>query len=138
MAYCVQCIIITSDVSWSADEAGPEELEYRAEDMCATTFSQLSLRVGASETDYCLCHQGCCEHALVVTDVRRVSACDPPWRAAYPLLVYQVGSPGLLGGPVPECKSLPKWPFVAGSGKPACNSRTLRLCPVVQDPVLTW
>ncbi|MCJ1461833.1 hypothetical protein MMC07_000432 [Pseudocyphellaria aurata] len=76
-----------------SEETVIEEVEYRTEDMRAVTFAQLNLRVGASETDYCLLHQGCCEHALVVTDVRRVSACDPQWKAAYPLLVYQVPLP---------------------------------------------
>ena len=59
--------------------------------MDSTTFAQLGLRVGPG-AGYSLCHQGCCEHRLVITDVRRLHPLDPQHRSAYPLLLFQVST----------------------------------------------
>ena len=66
----------------------PEQVAFAVEDMAATTWEQLALRVGWA-TGYVYCHQGCCEHALYIADARRVHPDDPRRRSAYPLQSFQ-------------------------------------------------
>ena len=53
-------------------------------------FSQLTTAVGAHAV---FCHHGCCEHKLVVKDVRLPHPADVRNRALYPLLVMHGKKP---------------------------------------------
>lgn len=74
----------------AGQEAG-DGAEFKAREMSSVTFAELGLRAGAA-AGYSLCHQGCCEHQIAVSDVRRLHAHDPQRRSAYPLVVFQVCS----------------------------------------------
>ena len=73
----------------------PEQVAFAVEDMAATTWEQLALRVGWA-TGYVYCHQGCCEHALYIADARRVHPDDPRRRSAYPLQSFQARAHGCM------------------------------------------
>lgn len=57
--------------------------------MHESCFSDVdNLRIGA--TGYVYCHQGCCEHALYIKDIRRIHPDDPQQALAYPVQTFQV------------------------------------------------
>jgi len=51
-----------------------------------TRFGDVELSVGAH---YLYCHQGDCEHIVIVTDVRQVTSSDPGNWFSYPVHTYQ-------------------------------------------------
>ncbi|KAK9842732.1 hypothetical protein WJX74_001559 [Apatococcus lobatus] len=56
-----------------------------------TRFQDLDLRAGA-RASYIFCHQGGCEHLLVVRDIRRIHTAemsDPSFIASYPYCAFQ-------------------------------------------------
>jgi hypothetical protein len=53
------------------------------------TFGELGLRVGGGGGAV-YCHQGCCEHALSILDVRRIHPDDPQDISTYPLVTFRV------------------------------------------------
>ncbi|KAK9806543.1 hypothetical protein WJX73_009403 [Symbiochloris irregularis] len=65
--------------------------EFTAREMSSVSFAELGLRAGAA-AGYSLCHQGCCEHQLAVSDVRRLHPHDPRERSDYPMVLYQAYS----------------------------------------------
>ncbi len=74
----------------SGPSAPASTRELRAACMQDTTLASLALRVGKT---YVYTHQGSCEHALRVRDVRRACAADARGRDAYPLLTYATERP---------------------------------------------
>ena len=61
-------------------------------DMATTRFQDLDLRIGP-RAGYIFCHQGSCEHLVVVRDIRRihpVDGGDPRFMGSYPYLTGQV------------------------------------------------
>ena len=65
---------------------------YKKASMHDTNFGDVdNLRVGA--TGYVYCHQGCCEHALYIKDIRRIHSDDPQRASAYPVQTFQVSTP---------------------------------------------
>eukprot|EP00873_Tetraselmis_striata_P016577 jgi/Tetstr1/436841/TSEL_025618.t1 len=76
-----------ADLSTQHSNAGPM-YPFRTSTMQGKLFRDLWLRVG-SGAGYIYCHQGCCQHAIAVADVRRVHATDPQRRDQYPFLVFQ-------------------------------------------------
>eukprot|EP00884_Botryococcus_braunii_P004191 jgi/Botrbrau1/13773/Bobra.0056s0028.1 len=61
---------------------------YRVEDM-EKSFGELGLRVGGGGGAV-YCHQGCCEHALSILDVRRIHPDDPQDISTYPLVTFRL------------------------------------------------
>ena len=62
---------------------------YKTASMHETSFSDLKhLRIGG--TGYIYCHQGCCEHALYIRDIRKIHPDDPQQASAYPVQTFQV------------------------------------------------
>ena len=62
---------------------------YKKASMQHTSFGDVdNLRIGA--TGYVYCHQGCCEHALYIKDIRRIHSDDPQRASAYPVQTFQV------------------------------------------------
>ncbi|KAK9818103.1 hypothetical protein WJX72_007223 [[Myrmecia] bisecta] len=61
---------------------------YRTAKMEDTAFRDLYLRIGGG-AGYVFCHLGCCEHLLIIRDVRRCHIDDPASESAYPLLTFQ-------------------------------------------------
>ena len=73
------------------DRAEQTSGTYKKASMQETTFGDVdNLRIGA--TGYVYCHQGCCEHALYIKDVRRIHSDDPQLASAYPVQTFQVSS----------------------------------------------
>ena len=66
---------------------------YHIKDMDAVTVRELAVRIGEGAVPYLYCHQGCCEHALFVTDVRQHSPDDSPLQRSYPFVVTHVRTP---------------------------------------------
>ena len=62
---------------------------YQELDMTSVSWKQVGLRAGPGARNL-YCHQGCCEHLLVVKDVRRLHPDDPQHLAAYPFLLERV------------------------------------------------
>lgn len=56
-------------------------------DVC---FGDLALQVNSQRYKYYYCHQGLCEHALVVANIRQRHMGDPPTLDAYPLRMTPV------------------------------------------------
>ncbi|KAK9867327.1 hypothetical protein WJX84_011559 [Apatococcus fuscideae] len=60
-------------------------------DMATTRFQDLDLRIGP-RAGYIFCHQGSCEHLVVVRDIRRIHPLDggdPRFMGSYPYLTGQ-------------------------------------------------
>ena len=73
------------------DRAEQAKGVYKKASMQDTSFGDVdNLRIGA--TGYVYCHQGCCEHALYIKDVRRIHPDDPQRASAYPVQTFQVSS----------------------------------------------
>ena len=73
------------------DHAEQTSSAYKKASMHETTFGDVdNLRIGAS--GYVYCHQGCCEHALYIKDIRRIHPDDPQLASAYPVQTFQVSS----------------------------------------------
>lgn len=66
-----------------------EQGRFQEWDMNRTRWGELALKVGPA-AGYVFCHQGCCEHLLVVKDVRQIHADDPQDLAAYPVCIREV------------------------------------------------
>ncbi|KAL0054354.1 hypothetical protein WJX82_007541 [Trebouxia sp. C0006] len=64
------------------------QCEPRTRSMEDTTFNDLFLRVGQG-AGYVYVHQGCCEHLLELTDVRRAHDADPLLINYYPVVLDQ-------------------------------------------------
>ena len=62
---------------------------YRQMDMAHLCWNEIGLRVGPAAKNV-FCHQGCCEHLLVVKDVRRRHPDDPTHHSSYPYLIQEV------------------------------------------------
>ncbi len=78
-------------VSMPGDRAGQTNGTYRKASMQDTNFGDVdNLRIGA--TGYVYCHQGCCEHALYIKDIRRIHSDDPQRASAYPVQTFQVST----------------------------------------------
>jgi hypothetical protein len=78
-----------SVVQWSRSEgrfAQPALAPFQQRDMHATTFADLSVRLGAH---YFYQHQGDCRHVIVFSAMRMARSDDEQNRRAYPLRVFQ-------------------------------------------------
>lgn len=58
-------------------------------DMARVSWREIGLRIGPAARNV-YCHQGCCEHLLVIKDVRRAHPSDPPQLDAYPHTIHEV------------------------------------------------
>jgi len=75
---------------WQLDHAFGAGSKCGAAALETTRFIDLKLRVGAP----CVyCHKGCCEHRVVVRDIRMVDPKDVSSRDEYPLLTFQAKFP---------------------------------------------
>ncbi|XP_062386673.1 snRNA-activating protein complex subunit 3 [Sardina pilchardus] len=68
---------------WAKTRDFPEFKTAKMED---TTFYDLRMKIGYP---YFYCHQGDCEHVMVLTDIRLIHADDCRDRTLYPLLVHK-------------------------------------------------
>ena len=69
----------------AVDIGGPKgDIGFGEEDMAQLTWNDVGLRTGPGARNV-YCHQGCCEHLLVIKDVRRLHSSDPQYLAAYPV-----------------------------------------------------
>ncbi|XP_063044711.1 snRNA-activating protein complex subunit 3 [Engraulis encrasicolus] len=68
---------------WAKTHGFPE---YTTEKMEDTTFNQLRMRIGYP---YYYCHQGDCEHLMILTDMRLIHPDDCRDRSRYPLLTHK-------------------------------------------------
>ena len=76
----------------AAGQPQPPQLQQvePSRDMQHVTLAELTLQ--ASNRPMVLySHQGLCEHAVLVSDVRLLHAADPDRRSAYPRTVYKAG-----------------------------------------------
>lgn len=64
---------------------------YRQMDMTKVSWNDIGLRAGAAARNV-YCHQGCCEHLVVVKDVRRWHPDDSADVHSYPLVIQDVSS----------------------------------------------
>ncbi|KAG7333652.1 hypothetical protein KOW79_002059 [Hemibagrus wyckioides] len=78
---CRDITKVTRD--WAKTKGFPEFTTAKMEE---TTFSDLRVKVGYP---YLYCHQGDCEHVLILTDVRLVHKDDCLDRKLYPLLTHK-------------------------------------------------
>ncbi|XP_071722093.1 snRNA-activating protein complex subunit-like [Rutidosis leptorrhynchoides] len=69
-------------------DVGSSDLpRFKTLEMHRTKFSDLSFRLGAG---YLYCHQGACEHVIVIRDMRMIHPGDSQNREAYPILTFQL------------------------------------------------
>lgn len=68
-------------------ESAPRQ--FQEIDMSKATWADIGLRAGPGARNV-FCHQGCCEHLMVIKDVRRVHPDDPQHLSAYPLIIQEV------------------------------------------------
>ena len=63
------------------------DIDYKKKSMADTKFRDLRLRCGnvLVMNNYLYCHQGCCEHKIVIADVRCVHESDEQERIKYPI-----------------------------------------------------
>lgn len=74
---------------YCADDS--KEGRYRKMNMAHVCWNEIGLRVGSAAKNV-YCHQGCCEHLLVIKDVRTLHPDDSVDLDSYPLLIREVGN----------------------------------------------
>ena len=74
----------------SAEIGQEKDSRYRQMDMARVCWNEIGLRIGPAAKNV-FCHQGCCEHLLVVKDVRSRHPDDPSHLNSYPYLIQEVG-----------------------------------------------
>lgn len=59
---------------------------FSAKSIVGTTFNDLAVKINIP---YLYCHQGSCEHIIIVTDIRLLNKGDNQHKNAYPLQTFQ-------------------------------------------------
>ncbi|KAG9344098.1 hypothetical protein JZ751_012578 [Albula glossodonta] len=70
-------------IEWAKSRDFPT---FQTEKMEETTFRELKIKIGYP---YLYCHQGDCEHVVIITDIRLAHQDDCLDRKLYPLLTYK-------------------------------------------------
>ncbi|KPP74155.1 snRNA-activating protein complex subunit 3-like [Scleropages formosus] len=79
-----ECTAISkSTIEWAKSHDFPT---YRSAKMEETTFNDLVVKIGYP---YLYCHQGDCEHVVIITDIRLAHRDDCLDKNLYPLLIYK-------------------------------------------------
>ncbi|KAM9769912.1 snRNA-activating protein complex subunit 3 [Menidia menidia] len=75
--------ISTTTIEWAKSRNFPTYSQAKMEDVC---FKDLTVKVGFP---YLYCHQGDCEHLIIITDVRLAHKSDCLDKKLYPLLTHK-------------------------------------------------
>ena len=108
---------------------GPPPPPWRAGDLSASLLHELTLRLGGG-SGYVFCHQGGCEHALSVRDVRLACAADAPGPASN-------ASPGASDDDERHPPTTGDFPLVLFKSRPP-KARSCQSCGSRRAAKATW